>query len=275
MRAAEHHVDAGDPRRAQGYCSRRRSSRCRPVEERAQALLLLAEVHYKDDSFPAARELLERAPGREWEAPSAFPRDGRSEAHLHEIFNLGLVPAAAAPAASAAFARAGQVGEPALLAQALAVSVMIDFTLGRGVDGAPAQAARSRSRIRTCGRGTSCSHGSSAHSSISGPAGSVRRGRCWTRCPRARRIGGRSKLGPGRGLVRSGSNAGRGPRGRKPDRRGGGRARSRLDTRSGGHSPWLRGRRSTRTPGMPRARRACEEAIELGRARDGTRCWSR
>ena len=130
VRAAEYHVDAGDLRRAQVLLEE--AILALPAgEERARALLLLAEAHYKDDSFPAARERLEQA-----QAEAGLDERLRVMVDLRltfTLFNLGLVPDADVPACSA-LARAEQVGDPALLAQAMAVSVMVDFTLGRGVD---------------------------------------------------------------------------------------------------------------------------------------------
>ena len=130
LRAAEHHFDAGDPRRAQALLEE--AIRALPAgEARAQALLLLAEVRYKDDSFPEARTLLEQA-----QTETGANERLRVMVDLRlafTLFNLGLVPAAAGPAASA-LALAEQLDELALLAQALAVSVMVDFNLGLGVD---------------------------------------------------------------------------------------------------------------------------------------------
>lgn len=130
VRAAEHHFDAGVPQRARALLEE--AIRALPSgEERAGALLLLAEVHYKDDSFAAARTLLERA-----QAEAGGNRQLRVMIDLRltfTLFNVADVATAAAPAASA-LASAEQLGDPGLLAQALAVFVMVDFNLGRGVD---------------------------------------------------------------------------------------------------------------------------------------------
>jgi DNA-binding CsgD family transcriptional regulator len=130
VRAAEHRYDAGDPQRAQALLDQAIDA-LPPGETRAEALFRLAEIRYHDDSFREARELLERA---------------RSQAGGNErlqlmielrltftLFNLGLAPAAARWARSA-LARAEQLDDRALLAQALATRVMVDFCLGLGLD---------------------------------------------------------------------------------------------------------------------------------------------
>ena len=98
---------------------------------RARALLLLGEVRFKSDSFPAAREVLEQARD---EIGDREPDRVMLELRLaYVLCNLGLrAPAAELTCAALAHARA--LEEPALLAQALAVSVMLDFNLGRGLD---------------------------------------------------------------------------------------------------------------------------------------------
>jgi DNA-binding CsgD family transcriptional regulator len=100
---------------------------------RARALLLLGEVRYKSDSFPAAREVLEEARN---EIGDREPDRVMLELRLAFVLsNLGLGPSAA-ELTRAALAHARAINEPALLAQALAVSVMLDFNLGRGLDDA-------------------------------------------------------------------------------------------------------------------------------------------
>ena len=130
VRAAEHHYDAGDPRRAQALLEQAIEA-LPPGEARAEALFRLGEIRYHDDSFREARELLERAQSHA----------GDNE-RLHvmielrltfTLFNLGSPSAAAGPARSA-LARAEQVGDRALLAQALASTVMVGFCLGLGLD---------------------------------------------------------------------------------------------------------------------------------------------
>src|SRR4051794_25746323 len=60
VRAAEHHFDAGAPKRARALLEEA-VAMLPPGHGKARALILLAEVRYRDDSFPAAHELLEQA----------------------------------------------------------------------------------------------------------------------------------------------------------------------------------------------------------------------
>ena len=130
VRVAEHHLDAGDPLRARATLEE--AVGVLPAgSARARALLLLGEVRYKSDSFPAAREVLEEARN---EIGDRDPDRVMLELRLAYVLgNLGLLPPAA-ELTSAALAHARALEEPALLAQALAVSVMLDFNLGRGLD---------------------------------------------------------------------------------------------------------------------------------------------
>ena len=130
VRAAEHHLDAGDPSRARATLEE--AVRALPAgPERARALLLLGEVRYKSDSFPASRAVLEDARD---EIGDREPDRVMLELRLaYVLFNLGLRPPAA-ELTCAALAHARALDDPALLAQALAVSVMLDFNLGRGLD---------------------------------------------------------------------------------------------------------------------------------------------
>jgi DNA-binding CsgD family transcriptional regulator len=130
VRAAEHHYDAGDPRRAQALLDQAIDG-LPPGEARAEALFRLAEIRYHDDSFREARELLERA---ETQAGGNARLQLMVDLRLtFTLFNLGLAPAAASSARSA-LARAEQLGDRALLAQALASKVMVGFCLGLGLD---------------------------------------------------------------------------------------------------------------------------------------------
>lgn len=129
VRAAEHHFDAGDPQRAQALLEE--AILALPAGEvRAEALLLLGEVRYKDDSFPAARELLEQA---QREAGADGPLCVMIDLKLAFIL-FHLAPLSATTPARSALAGAERLGEPGLLAQALAVSAMVDFNLGLGLD---------------------------------------------------------------------------------------------------------------------------------------------
>jgi DNA-binding CsgD family transcriptional regulator len=130
LRAAEHHYDAGEPRRAQALLEH--AIEALPAgEARAEALLRLGELRYHDDSFREARELLERAQSQ---AGDNERLQLMIELRLtFTLFNIGPPPAALAPGRSA-LARAERLGDPALLAQALACSVMVEFCLGLGLD---------------------------------------------------------------------------------------------------------------------------------------------
>jgi DNA-binding CsgD family transcriptional regulator len=130
VRAAEHHLDAGDPPRARATLEAAVRA-LPPGPARARALLLLGEVRYKSDSFPAARAVLEDARD---EIGDREPDRVMLELRLaYVLFNLAL-RAPAAELTREALAHARALEEPALLAQALAVSVMLDFNLGRGLD---------------------------------------------------------------------------------------------------------------------------------------------
>ena len=129
VRAAEHHFDAGDLGRAQELLARA-IPRLPKGNPRADALRLLAEIRYHDDSYPEARALLEKARG-----------EGGLDERLGVMIdlrlafvlcNLGHVVAAEAPAWSA-LAGAEALGDEALSAEALALSATIDFALGLGV----------------------------------------------------------------------------------------------------------------------------------------------
>lgn len=129
VRAAEHHFDAGDTRRAQALLEE--AIAAFPAgESRAEALLLLGETRYHDDSFPEARPLLEQA---------------RAEAVGNERLLVMIdlsSPSAVQPRPDARRGSGGVVsarpcgalrrlGAPC---SSLAVSTIVDFSLGRGLD---------------------------------------------------------------------------------------------------------------------------------------------
>ena len=130
VRAAEHHFDAGDTRLAVRRLEEAIASLPSGVP-RAEALLLLGEIRYKDDSFPDALVLLERARAEaDGDARLVLMGELRS---AYTLYNLGRLEEAGGLGATA-LQRAERLGEEALLAQALAVSVIVDFALGRGLD---------------------------------------------------------------------------------------------------------------------------------------------
>jgi DNA-binding CsgD family transcriptional regulator len=130
VRAAEHRFDAGDTRAAVRMLEQATTA-LPPGPPRAEALLLLGEISYKDDSFPEAQVLLERA--RE-EATDDQRLLLMVELRLaFTLYNLGQMDRAV-EASQAALARVPRVGDDALEAQALAVSAIVDFSVGRGLD---------------------------------------------------------------------------------------------------------------------------------------------
>ena len=99
---------------------------------RARALRLLALVHFREESVPKAMELLHRAV-----AAAGADDELRAQAELELAYGSVSVSFdfdAARPHADAALELAERVGEPALLAQALAVKTIADFLLGDRLD---------------------------------------------------------------------------------------------------------------------------------------------
>jgi DNA-binding CsgD family transcriptional regulator len=130
IKAGAHHARAGDLGRARellgGVVSDPDSG---PM--RAEALLLLGTVCHEEDSVPEALRCLERAR----QVPGADLRlRVRIDLELTYVLTLvGDFSALEAPA-KRALAQAERLGDPTLLAEALAVSAIADFLLGRGVD---------------------------------------------------------------------------------------------------------------------------------------------
>jgi DNA-binding CsgD family transcriptional regulator len=127
VRAAEHLSDAGDPLRAQALLKDVLQG-LPGGQARAEALLLLGELRYHDDSWAEAQTLLEQAR----DEPGADDRV-RVMIDLRRgflLFNLGRFEEAST-AATSALAGAKRLGDPNLLGQALASTVICDF--GRGV----------------------------------------------------------------------------------------------------------------------------------------------
>ena len=99
---------------------------------RSRALRLLALVHSREESMPQALErLLEAATG------AGSDDDLRAPAELELAFmsvNVSFDFEAAGPHADRALACAERLGDPGVLAQALAVKAIADFLLGGGLD---------------------------------------------------------------------------------------------------------------------------------------------
>jgi DNA-binding CsgD family transcriptional regulator len=129
--AAEHHSRAGDLRRARtllsGVVSDPESGAVG-----AEALLLLGTVCHQEQSVPEALSSLERA---RREAGGDLRLRVRIDNELAFVHNLAGEWSAVETPARRALVAAEQLGEPALLAEALAVSAITDFLLGRGLDG--------------------------------------------------------------------------------------------------------------------------------------------
>ena len=130
QRAAEHHLDAGDVSRAQTLLEEA-IAELPHGEERARALVLLAELRTHADSFVEARVLLDQARA---EAATNSPLQVTAGLRLaFVLYNLGRRVEAAA-IAHEALELAERVGPPGLIAQALGVVVTTDFSIGCGVD---------------------------------------------------------------------------------------------------------------------------------------------
>ncbi|MDR9373156.1 helix-turn-helix transcriptional regulator, partial [Conexibacter sp. JD483] len=130
LHAAQHHLAAGDPARAEALVLQALPQLGSGVA-RAEALLLLAVLHSHGDSHPRARVLLEQARG---EAGDDVRLAAAIDLRLAVVLaNLGHVAAARVPA-SAAASEAERLGDDGLLAQALALETTLAFALGAGLD---------------------------------------------------------------------------------------------------------------------------------------------
>jgi DNA-binding CsgD family transcriptional regulator len=132
VRAAEHHLDAGDAERAQALLDAA-IARLPAGERRAEALVLAAELALREAELTAARALLERAHA---EAAAGSPLRVAAGVRLAVVLgDLGLTQDAATAAADAlAAAERLAPAVPGLLAQALAVAAAAGFALGAGID---------------------------------------------------------------------------------------------------------------------------------------------
>ena len=130
IRAAEHHIHAGDRPRARALLEAILED-TPPGPTRSDALRLLAEVRFNEQGFAGIVPLLEEA----LEGAGDPARAVAIELDLTYVHcnHSGNVPAADAHA-DRALALAEGADDPTLLAQALAGRAMVDFLLGRGVD---------------------------------------------------------------------------------------------------------------------------------------------
>lgn len=129
--AAEHHIHAGDRPRARALLEATLDD-IQPSSLRCDALRLLSDIRYNEDSYAEAARLLEEA-RRQAEDPETSILIDLSLAfiycsHLSERLDR------ADAFALRAHERAALVGDRALLANAIAVKAMVDFLRGRGID---------------------------------------------------------------------------------------------------------------------------------------------
>lgn len=136
VHAAEHYVHAGDRTRARVLLE---DALDQPLSEptRLDALRLLAEIHYNEDSFGEARRRLEEALEHcRHRSVSVGLRLALSFVHTAEPDFLG-----ADLQSAAALDEARSLGDAAVLAEALAVRAMINCLVGRGIDWAAVERA--------------------------------------------------------------------------------------------------------------------------------------
>jgi DNA-binding CsgD family transcriptional regulator len=126
--AAEHHIHAGDRRRARAILENTLAADPdRP--NRSRALRLLGEIEYNEESFATARSVLQTA------LHDADDAASRALVHLDLAYAWSASDIeAGAEHAAAALAQAEQSDDRGLLAECLAVQVMVGFMGGHGVD---------------------------------------------------------------------------------------------------------------------------------------------
>jgi AAA ATPase domain len=130
IRLAQHHFDAGDPVRARTLLEETAAGLATGAA-RGEALHLLAVVRLHDDSYRESAGYLQQALG---EAGTDLRLRVRILTQLlFVLVNLGRIPDALR-LTSGSVADAEQLGDPCLLARALAASVMIRFLSGHGLD---------------------------------------------------------------------------------------------------------------------------------------------
>ena len=127
--AAESNFAAGDLAQAQALAERAVGT-LDAGPERARALGLLGTIRHRDDSYEEATALLEQA---RVEAGTGSSRVTLALTLAYVLASSGRLREAP-PHAAAAVAEAERLGEPGLLAEALAVRTMVGFLLGQGFD---------------------------------------------------------------------------------------------------------------------------------------------
>jgi DNA-binding CsgD family transcriptional regulator len=127
--AANYHLLAGNTSRARGLLEEAVSS-VAPGPERARLLHRLGQVHYHEDSWATADDVLARALAEAGEDPSLRCEIEQGLAFARHV--RGDIPAAAARA-RAAVELAERVADPRLLSESLVLVSLYEFFLGRGI----------------------------------------------------------------------------------------------------------------------------------------------
>jgi DNA-binding CsgD family transcriptional regulator len=130
IRAAQHHFNAGDPQRARALLDET-VHRLPSGPLRGSALNLLAGVHLYDDNWTEAVAVLERALDDAQGSPALLV-----QTLIVLAFGQRMISKFDDSLASAqkAVTNAEQLGDPALISRALAMSVQLNFMYGNGVD---------------------------------------------------------------------------------------------------------------------------------------------
>lgn len=137
IQTAEYEFHAGELARARALLEAV-LERAPPGRVRADTLRLLGEILYHQQSFPEAARLFEQALEQ---AGGDAALAAVLELHLAYAANAAGDVAGAEPHARRALTLAERLGDLPCLAEALAVSAMVDYLLGRGLDEARVERA--------------------------------------------------------------------------------------------------------------------------------------
>jgi DNA-binding CsgD family transcriptional regulator len=129
MEAASYHLLAGNTSRARVLLEEAVSSAA-PGRERARLLQRLGQVHYHEDSWATAEELLAQALAEAGDAPSLCCEIEQGLAFARHV--RGDVPAAAGRA-RAALELAERAADPRLVSESLVLVSLCEFFLGHGI----------------------------------------------------------------------------------------------------------------------------------------------
>jgi DNA-binding CsgD family transcriptional regulator len=127
--AASHHLLAGNTSRARMLLEQAVTAEP-PGHQRARLLQRLGQVHYHEDSWATAQELLIRALAEAGDNPSLCCEIQQGLAFAGHV--RGDIPAAAAHA-RAALELAERAADPRLLSESLVLVSLYEFFLGRGI----------------------------------------------------------------------------------------------------------------------------------------------